>query len=182
MSLKKQICAWLRQDENRMQALRCLKDVIDEFSLQDCWIAAGFIRNLVWDKLHFFENSRLNDVDVIHYNTQTNYDFDKLIEKRLIELQPSVPWSVKNQSLMHIRNGDSQYSSSTDAMSYWPEIETAVAVRLADEIIEISSPFELYSLFRLHLTYNPKRSLLTFNERLHKKKWLKKYPNLKIVK
>ena len=176
------ILTWLRQDSLRISALKALETVAAEFDLQDYWIAAGFIRNLVWDKLHHIHFSPLNDVDVIHFAVDKSECFDTQIEQRLFQLQSSIPWSVKNQSRMHIRNGDQPYLSSIDAMSYWPEKETATAVRLKGEQIEFCSPFQLSNLLKLNLTYNPKRSIELFNQRVESKGWLQTYPKLKLVR
>ena len=180
--LQQQLGTWLLQDKARIAALETLEQVIAEFNLQDCWVAAGFVRNLVWDKLHHIESSSLNDVDVIHFNTETDANFDQQIEQRLYCLHPAVPWSVKNQARMHIRNGDKPYQSSLDAMSYWPEKETAVAVRYTNAHLEFISAFDLSNLLGLTLTYNPKRSIELFNHRVISKGWLQTYPKLTIVK
>ena len=54
--------AILRADPIRWRLL----EVVSQLDLPDCWIAAGFIRNAVWDALHG-RNPRppLGDVDVI---------------------------------------------------------------------------------------------------------------------
>lgn len=48
MSDSERILAWIRQDRWRMAALRQAR----EAALPDWWLAAGFVRNLVWDRLH----------------------------------------------------------------------------------------------------------------------------------
>lgn len=89
---------------------------------------------------------------------------------------------VKNQAVMHRRNGDSPYSSSTDAMTFWPEKETAVGVQLSyGSIIEVSAPFGLETLFSGHITHNPKRPKSVFIERVQSKGWVLKWPRLKVV-
>jgi len=67
-------------------------------------------------------------------------------------------------------------------MSYWPEKETAVAVRItADSRIEVISAFGLESLFALQLTHNPRRELHTFHERVRAKQWLQQWPGLQLI-
>ncbi len=163
-----------------MLALKTVARIVDRFELSDCWIAAGFVRNLVWDKLHSNQPNELNDIDVIYFNRITNEDNDTLIENALYELQPGFPWSVKNQAKMHVKNGDKPYGSSADAMSFWPEKETAVAVKYTNQQIEVCAPFGINSLFALHLTHNPKRSIELFNQRVTSKHWRFMYPKLQI--
>ena len=55
----------LRSDPFRMIVLEQVRSL----SLPDCWVAAGFIRNMVWDSLHDYSNSPNNDVDVIFYDS-----------------------------------------------------------------------------------------------------------------
>jgi len=151
-----------------------------ELELPDCHIAAGFIRNMIWDYLHGFESTPLNDVDVIYFDKRTKYQ-DDLIQETLNRKRPDVNWEVKNQAFMHSRNGDSPYLNSKDAMSYWPEKETAIGIALKpDSKMSIIAPFGLELLFNGKITHNPKRSQKLFLNRVHSKGWLNKWPKLKL--
>ena len=114
-----QIIAHVREDARMMRTLRTVRDL----QLPDWWIAAGFLRNKVWDILHeYHEPTPLNDVDVVYFDERNaDEDDDSEWERRLKRIDPSTPWSVKNQARMHLRNGHSPYESATDAMSRWPE-------------------------------------------------------------
>lgn len=115
-----------------------------QLNLPDCYVAAGFVRNLVWDSLHgFTEPTPLNDVDIIYFDTsEENLDAYKYYEQILTNAMPSINWQVRNQAYMHSRNGDKPYKSSLDAMSYWPEKETAIAIRMIN-----SDSFECVAAF-----------------------------------
>ena len=79
------------------------------------------------------------------------------------------------------RNGDFPYQSTIDAMRYWPEKETAVAIRKKSlSSHECVSAFGFESLFNLELTFNSKRSLEVFEHRVNSKNWLAQWPLLKI--
>ena len=55
----------IESDVLRLSALECVR-LLD---LPECYIAAGFVRNLVWDDLHHkSEPTPLNDVDVIYFD------------------------------------------------------------------------------------------------------------------
>lgn len=170
----------LKGDKIRVQALA----QVSRLGLPQCYIAAGFVRNLVWDFLHQISSATpLNDVDVIYFapleaepNRYLHY------EAKLRNAMPSINWQVRNQANMHIRNNDQPYQSVLDAMSYWPEKETAVAVRQTEpEQYECISAFGLASLFNLSVSYNPKRSRQVFKQRVETKAWLTKWPNLTLV-
>ena len=53
----------IEQDQERMNVL----SIVQFMNLPDCYVAAGFIRNLVWDALHSCE-TRLNDIDIVFYD------------------------------------------------------------------------------------------------------------------
>ncbi|PKH06643.1 nucleotidyltransferase family protein [Moritella sp. Urea-trap-13] len=171
------IITLIEKDELRVKALDC----VQQFNLPHCYLAAGFVRNLVWDHLHQKSVSTpLNDVDVIYFDeTEPNPENDKLIESKLSALMPELNWEVRNQAIMHKRNGDKPYLSIIDAMSYWPEKETAIAIRkLNNDKYECISAFGFESLFNLQVTHNPKRSLDIFSDRVTSKGWLEHWSKL----
>lgn len=170
----------IKQDPIRVKALEC----VAQLELAQCYVAAGFVRNIVWDALHGFDAATpLNDVDVIYFNRdETDPQAYQFYEQKLSQLMPEINWQVRNQAFMHIRNGDLAYSSSLDAMSYWPEKETAIAIRqTAPMSYECIAAFGYESLFDLCVTHNPKRSRETFENRVHSKGWLDRWPSLRVV-
>ena len=175
-----QIKRWLEQDENRMQALK----VAASLALNDWCLAAGFLRNMIWDKLHGLEVSTpLNDIDLIYFDlSNTSEETEKHYEIQLREMLAR-PWSVKNQARMHDRNHDLAYTSTLDAMSYWVEIETAIGCCLSPTgNIELIAPFGLSPLFNYTVTINQKRNKLAdFNTRITEKKWLSQWPKLRVI-
>ncbi|ELI1836849.1 nucleotidyltransferase family protein, partial [Vibrio alginolyticus] len=59
----------IKQDPVRVKALEC----VSKLGLPQCYIAAGFVRNLVWDALHGFDVATpLNDADVIYFAPDEN--------------------------------------------------------------------------------------------------------------
>ena len=167
-------------DELRLSALDCVRLL----ELPDCYLAAGFVRNLVWDCLHQkVEPTPLNDVDVIYFDiNESNPEKFKEYELKLNNLLPQFNWQVRNQALMHIRNNDEPYTSSLDAMSYWPEKETAIGVRkLPCGNLDCISAFGFDSLFNLQITHNPRRLRSVFEHRVNSKGWLNKLCILKVT-
>lgn len=170
---------WLAADAQRMAALA----VAAELNLPDWCLAAGFVRNLVWDRLHAYQRATpLTDLDLIYFDAgNTDEQWDRELEVRL-KADLEAPWSVKNQARMHHRNDDLPYCSTADAMSYWPEVETAVGVRL-DGLgdMQLLAPFGLDSLMAGYLTLNPARPKPdAFRERQRSKGWLQHWPQLKV--
>jgi len=158
---------------------------VEALGLPDCWIAAGFVRAAVWDALHDRPAAApAGDIDVIWFDaTRATVDEDRAIEQRLRAAVPGHAWSVKNQARMHLRNDDAAYASCRDAMRFWPETATSVAVRRSVGEIEITAPFGLGDLFALVVRPTPtfagaKHNV--FRQRLAQKKWLEIWPQLRM--
>ena len=155
---------------------------VASLGLPDGWIAAGAVRNAVWDALHLYARSTpLADVDVIWFDpAQIDSDLDRALEARLTAMVPGVAWSVKNQARMHVRNGHSPYADCRDAMRFWPETATGIAARLTDTgAVEIQSAYGLDDL--LGLVLRPSGNEALFRERVAAKRWVETWPKLLVV-
>ncbi|ROR98014.1 hypothetical protein EDC56_3686 [Sinobacterium caligoides] len=167
----------LSNDNERMEVLAA----VESLNLNEAYIAAGFLRNLYWDSIHN-KSTQLNDVDVIFFDdSDTDLTQEREAENTLKAKYPNYEWQVKNQAFMHIKNGDAPYQNILDAMSHWPEKETAIAARINHGVINIVAAFGLSSLYQGHITHNPKRDKAIFLNRVQSKHWLTKWPNLKIM-
>lgn len=183
MSAEPRIYSILRSDPFRWHLL----DIVRALDLPDSWIAAGFVRNAVWDHLHNRSPSRpTGDVDVLwHDPAQTDPAEDRKHEAALRAVEPTIVWSVKNQARMHARNGDAPYASAVDAMRYWPETATAVAARRSGlDDCEIAGPFGFDDLVGLVLRPTPRFSgekRTIYEDRLRVKAWASSWPLLRRV-
>lgn len=180
---QEQLIQWLLQDQQRIDILQIAAVFCQKNHLNDWCLAAGFLRNLVWDGLHSYTvATALDDIDLIYFNPAHRLeDIDSTFEQQLKQLL-NINWSVKNQARMHRRNHDLPYKNPADAMSYWPEIETAVGFSLSQNEINIVAPFGLKSLFEGKITLNPKRPKpKIFHQRIQRKRWLEKWPQLIVV-
>lgn len=177
------IASIIRQDPLRWHVLAMVRAL----HLPDCWVAAGFIRNAVWDHLHQRSPSPpAGDVDVIWFDpARTDPTEDRKYEELLRLQEPSITWSVKNQARMHSRNHDAPYASAADAMRFWPETATAVAVRrLASDDCEVAAPLGLDDLFELILRPTARfcgEKRAVFEDRMASKGWLENWPSLRLV-
>lgn len=177
-----QLRSIISSDPVRMRILRMVKAQ----ELPDCWVAAGLVRSAIWNELHQRHTSNLpEDVDVIWFDrARVTAAVDADHEAALRSIDSTVNWSVKNQARMHLRNADLPYTSATDAMTYWPETATAIAVRLTDAGIEVAAPFGLDDLFNLivrptaRFQFEKRQEYLN---RLRLKNWLATWPDLKVL-
>ncbi|MCC2974002.1 nucleotidyltransferase family protein [Massilia sp. IC2-476] len=182
MEFLNQLQSLIASDPERMRVLRLVR----ELDLPDCWVAAGFVRNCVWDFMHQREPTLYSqDIDVIWYDPlQATAARDAIVEATLRGRDNTLRWSVKNQARMHERNADRPYRSADDAMKHWPETATAVGIRLnAEGQLEVSAPFGLDDLFALVVRPTErfmaeKRSI--YANRIHTKRWQLVWPNLSI--
>ena len=180
LTLESRLVDWLKSDAERMSALT----VAAELRLSDWCLSAGFVRNLVWDRLHgYAQPTPLTDLDLIHFDAHSpSAAADRALQARLGK-RLDRPWSVKNQARMHQRNNDAPYHSTADAMRHWPEVETATGVRLDESgQLVIVAPFGLDALFAGTVTLNRRRPRPdAFRQRLNDKAWLHTWPQLQVV-
>jgi len=180
----------IRQD--LLQAIQLNTDlmkiliIIRNLGLKDSWLAAGSVRNFIWnllsDKSPF---DRETDVDVIFFDPDISYEETVSLEKKLREDFPQYQWELKNQVYMHQHSPHTApYTSSRDAMSKYPERCTAVGLRLnEDSTLELFAPYGLEDIlnFQVHPTphflENEDRMKL-YQTRLSKKNWQEKWKNL----
>ncbi|MEQ3499532.1 nucleotidyltransferase family protein [Tenacibaculum sp. SSH1-16] len=169
--------------ENDAWMLRIL-ETVRNLHLPDCWIGAGFIRNKIWDYKHNNKRTSLNDVDVIYFDeSDTSKARELALEEQLKAINPTVNWSVKNQARMHVRNGHSPYKNCYEAISYWPETATAVAIQLNyDSQIEYIAPYGLDDVFNLIVRPTPNFDLTTYRNRITNKGWKDTWEKLIIEK
>ena len=177
-----EIGAFVAQQPDMARLLRA----VAELGLPDCWIGAGFVRNAVWDALHdrLVDCGLLNDVDVVFFDrTDGSAARDRAVEATLAARVPGVPWSVKNQSRMHVRNRELPYIDTADAIARWPETATAVAVRWSKGDVEVLAPHGVDDLVRLIVRPTPafcsRRDEVA--RRVAAKNWHVRWPRLKII-
>ncbi|MFU1885272.1 nucleotidyltransferase family protein [Bacillus wiedmannii] len=175
----------IENDEWMMDILQMAKSL----ELPDWWICAGFVRSKVWDTLHDYEiRTATLDIDVIYFDQlHTDEVYEQSLEKALVNMDASIPWSVKNQARMHVVNNMPPYSSSVDAISRFPETATALGVTL-DELnnVILTAPCGIEDV--LSLQVRPTTHFLETKERIHmyknrviKKNWQSKWPNITIT-
>ncbi len=159
---------------------------VESLGLPDCWIGAGFIRNSVWDVLHGREIdiSCLNDIDVIFFDPgNTRKEREREVEDRLCGIAPGLGWSAKNQTRMHLRNGDAPYCDTFDAVAHWAETATAIAARAIKDRVEVMAPHGIGDLLGLVVRPTPafRHKMDVYRERVLSKAWPSRWPGLTML-
>ncbi|MBE7148659.1 nucleotidyltransferase family protein [Bacillus mycoides] len=175
----------IQNDPWMMNVLQMAKSL----GLPDWWICAGFVRSKIWDNLHNYEvRTATPDVDVIYFD-QLHKDetYEQSLETKLLNIDTTIPWSVKNQARMHVVNNMPPYSSSIDAISKFPETATALGVSLDEQNkIILTSPCGIEDVLSLQVKPTPhfletKERIHMYNKRVNQKKWQSKWPNITIT-
>ncbi len=162
-----------------------------ELDLPDCYIAAGAVRNTVWNYLHGFPTqNNQQDVDVAYFdssdvNGEKTEDYQRFLQNK----SPTVRWEVVNQAGAHLMDCTKEVArpaaaSSCEAIAYWSETATCVGVRLEkDDSLTIAAPHGLDDLMNLIVRPVPKpyQSLELYERRLGEKRWQKIWPRLTIL-
>lgn len=173
----------LKADAWRMKVLFALRQT----SLADGWIAAGFIRNMVWDHLSGITPCPPNeDVDILVFQPDDlSWDYENALEDKLKAVASDIPWSVRNQARMHERNGDDVYDNMVHAMAHWLETATSIAVRLdREDNIQFINAYGYDDLFKMILrpTHSGFSKIDQLTQRAHDKGWLARWPQLRYLK
>lgn len=175
-----ELLALIAGQPERMHLLRVVRD----HGPAGAWIAAGFVRNAVWDALHGYgEPTPLSDIDVLYFSADClEPEADYAWERRLLGVCTDVPWSVRNQARMHLRNGDSPYRDCADAIIHWPEVCTVVAVRLSDESLQLLAPLGIDDIWELRVrpTEHFRGKPDIYRARLAAKNWPARWTKLRI--
>lgn len=184
-------------DQIKLEHMICnhafLMDVLKKLQhiAPQTYLSAGVIRNWIWSEIHeqnyVFEHT---EIDIIFYDPDDHNDQKAQEIKRKLEvLFPTNTWDVTNQAWVHLwykTSSGAQISplqSIAQALSYWPETATAIAVRLNDQNqLDVVAPFGLNDLFDLKLRWNGTLvSHDVFLQRIQSKRFLQRWPKLKLI-
>ncbi|WP_274307262.1 nucleotidyltransferase family protein [Solibacillus daqui] len=182
MIFESELIKLLESDKSLFSILKA----VETLNLNDCWIAAGIIRNKVWDSLHSMQ-SETNDIDVIYFDeNETSIQAEKILEAKLNIIIPNLPWSVKNQARMHTKNNLPPYRCSFDGVANFPETPTAIAARIKQNKIEIMAPYGLQDLYTFQVRPTPnftKNSTMhnVYLNRIQEKNWRHTWDKLQII-
>lgn len=178
-----ELTALLLSDEE----MRCVLQAIAELGLPDCWLAAGAVRNAMWNHLSsrpLFD--RETDLDVVFFEPKGTQEEVNRLQDQLHTRYPAYRWEVKNQAFMHQHSPHTApYQSSCDAISKYPERCTAIAVRLLEDDLEIFAPYGLEDIVNFmvrptpHFIVHPER-LALYRQRVSSKNWTDKWPQLQV--
>lgn len=175
------VLALLQADDDMMIILRAMA----ELNLPDFWLAAGAVRNFIWNKLtNLPAFDHQTDMDVVYFDPEKTYEETLAIQEFLSNNYPNYHWEVKNQVDMHQHNPNTvPYQSACDAINKYPEKCTAIAVRLKNDKLELYAPYGLDDIINFRVSPTPyfladEERMDVYRKRLMKKNWHEKWPQL----
>ncbi|HEC67075.1 MAG TPA: nucleotidyltransferase family protein [bacterium] len=178
----------IRQQDWLVDALKAARNL----QLPDWYIAAGAIRNTVWNYLHNLPTtSHQNDVDVVYFDgSDMQGKRERKSEKLLKSKYPNLKWEVVNQARAHLFGHSPNTKrpaakSSCESIAYWTETPTCVGLRLEnDDTFTICAPHGLDDLMNFVVQPPPKpyQDLALYQKRADSKKWDTFWPKLKIMR
>jgi hypothetical protein len=172
----------ITQDPVAMIQLRAVR----QLALPDWCIAAGFVRNRVWDHLHGIVPARQPvDIDVLYFDAgDLSKGREIEHERRLGVLVPGLPWQVRNQARMHVWKDLPPHHDTADAMIYWLETVTAVGVRLeVDDQLTVVAPLGTDDLLGLccRPTAFGRTRRHEYEARVTTKRWRELWPRVRFL-
>ena len=118
MLTEEAIVEQIQADQEMMKVLTIIRDL----DLADAWLAAGAVRNFIWNQLSGRPGfDATTDMDLVFYDPEISYEETQQIEQKLKKTYPQYAWEVKNQVYMHQHSpGTAPYRSACDAVSNIP--------------------------------------------------------------
>ena len=178
--------AWIAQliaaDPRALAQLRAAR----ELALPEWCIAAGFVRNRVWDALHGLAPRREpHDVDVLFFDPADAGRAREADAEAYLGLKmPGTAWEVRNQARMHVAKGLPPHRDTAHAMTFWLETPTAVGIRLdADDTLSLLAPFGVEDLVGLVCRPTPWGAArrADYASRIAAKRWHVLWPRLRFA-
>ena len=171
------------------QWLMDLLGLVSSIPEKRCYIGAGAIRDVVWDRMSgIVEHDAVKDIDVVYFDEPwTDGESDAELQRSLAQLRPDVEWEVTNQGGVHVWFKDvfgydvAPFRSLEEAVASWPEYATAVAVRVENNAFDVIAPHGLDDLLEMRIRRNPFRvTEEEYRRRIVRKKYSERWPNVDV--
>ncbi len=172
---------------NLIKEDRLMMDVLEraeKLELPNWLIGSGFVRNKVWNHLSGRETEGIDatDIDLVYFD-QTNNDQtrDELLMQTLYQ-ETGLDWELRNNAYNYKSDARSDYTSEEDVIAHWPETVTAIGVRIENGSLRLIAPYGIEDIVNFVVRPSPKYKdgVERIRERVVKKKWLEKWPNVRL--
>ncbi|KRL22066.1 hypothetical protein FC98_GL000363 [Lentilactobacillus kisonensis DSM 19906 = JCM 15041] len=179
----KQIKSIIRDNANLMKILK----IIHDLHLKQAALAAGSIRNTVWQTLSEQPITLINDIDVVFFDPTMPKSTDRLIQQDLNDCASEFNWQVKNEVYMNDYDfpNSPMFTSVEDAIAHFVETPTCIGAYLLDGGLKLIAPYGTDDLINMRCQPIPlfrkdEAHLKIYRNRILKKQWQRKWPRLTI--
>jgi len=181
----KQVKAIIEETPALMEILR----LIQACHLPQGALAAGSIRNTVWQVLSHQPVELISDVDVVFFDPQRPVEADLQIYTALRRQAPQYQWQVKNEVYMAHYNfaNAPEFTSVSDAIGHFVEVPTCIGAYLDEQQqVQLIAPHGVADLLALRCRpisfyQQDEQHLEIFRERMATKQWLQRWPKLQLT-
>lgn len=179
---EQEITSLIENDTWMMDVLRAA----EHLNLPDWWIGAGFLRNKIWNYIEDIESKPTRDVDLVYFDKEnTLAEIDHHYDEKMKEDYPFAEWEIRNQARMHYVDNFEPFTSTADGISHWVETATCIAVKLVNgklKFLFCHGTDDLYNLVaRPIFSFNNNKLIHIFYDRIERKKWKQKWPDLRVI-
>ena len=96
--------------------------------------------------------------------------------------ETGLEWEIRNNAFKYKSDERSEYATSKDVISAWPETVTAIGVKLDNGVLKLVAPYGIVDIINFVIKPSPKYKdgIERIKERVTKKKWLEKWPKLRL--
>lgn len=170
------------------QKLKLVLEKLEEYNLDNYYVAAGCINQTVFNYYHNFDLMYgIEDIDIVYYDNDITYEKeDKIIKDITNLLDIDIKLDIKNEARVHLwyyekyNKKINQYINLEDAINSWGTTITCIGVKLVNNNLIVYAPYGLNDLFTL--TIRPIKKQFTYTGyQVKTKKWLTKWPKLNII-
>lgn len=156
----------------------------EKLNLSNWLIGSGFVRNKVWNHLsgRKIEGIDATDIDLVYFNVTSNDQTRDELLMQTLHKETGLDWELQNKAYNYKSDTRSEYTSEEDVIAHWPETVTAIGVRIENGDLKLIAPYGIEDIVNFVVRPSPKYKdgVERIRERVAKKKWLEKWPNLKL--
>lgn len=157
-----------------------------ELKKYDYYVAAGCINQTIFNYYHNYKiDYGIKDYDIVYFDNDISYEKEDYIINE-ISNKLNIDLDIKNEARVHCWYKDKfgieikPYKNCEDAISKWGATITCIGVRMEKNKLIVFAPYGLNDIFnQIVRPIGDEFKKESYIERANR--WVKKWPNLKII-
>lgn len=156
----------------------------EKLNVPNWLIGSGFVRNKVWNHLSGRETEGIDatDIDLVYFDPTSNDQTRDEVLMQILQEETGLEWELQNKAYNYKSDTRSEYTSEEDVIAHWPETVTAIGVRIENGDLRLIAPYGIKDIVNFVVRPSPKfkDGVERIRERVAKKKWLEKWPSIRL--